>query len=74
MTSITFPSSVTNIGDAAFSYNELKSITFEGTTPPTIKAHFDSTLKNIYVPANAVNAYKNAVGFREYESIIKPKP
>ena len=72
--SITFPSSVTNIGDAAFSYNELKSITFEGTTPPTIKAHFDSTLKNIYVPANAVNAYKNAVGFREYESIIKPKP
>ena len=72
--SITIPENVTNIEKNAFYGNQMTSVTFEGTTPPTIKALFDSTLENIYVPASAVNAYKNAVGFKEYASIIKPKP
>ena len=70
---------VTNIGSYAFYYCEnLTSITFKGSTPPTFGNDvFDYVDKSIpvYVPANSLGAYKNALeglGFsniKEFTSI-----
>ena len=70
---------VTNIGSYAFYYCEnLTSITFKGSTPPTFgNGVFDYVDKSIpvYVPANSLGAYKNALeglGFsniKEFTSI-----
>lgn len=71
---LTIPASVTEIGDYAF-YNSssLRSISFQGTTPPALgKDVFldvDSLFK-IYVPAEAVEAYKASTDWRPYVSRI----
>jgi hypothetical protein len=60
---VTIPNSVTSIGDGAFEGCEtLTSVTIEAETPPTLgeKAFYNTNNCPIYVPCNAVNAYKTA--------------
>ena len=76
LTTITLPSSVTSLGDGAFNQcHDLRTVTCEATTPPTMGlAVFgdDKWLSYIYVPAESVNAYKAADGWKDYASLIKP--
>ena len=64
LTSVTIPNSVTDIGNYAFSgCRGLTSVTIQATTPPTLggTAVFNNTNNcPIYVPAESVDAYKNA--------------
>ena len=73
LTSITIPANVTSIGGTAFPNGGLKSVTMEGTTPPTIVAETFKyvELEHIYVPAEAVEAYKAAEGWSTYADIIE---
>ena len=72
LTSITIPSSVTSIGDYAFfSCSILISITINKTTPPTLgKGVFPFNMRSIYVPAQSVDIYKAAAGWKIYASKI----
>ena len=63
LTSVTIPNSVTSIGKYAFGgCSSLTSVTIEAETPPTLgeDAFWDTNNCPIYVPCNAVNAYKTA--------------
>ena len=75
LASVTIPSSVTNIGQEAFSFCfELKSIESLAETPPTCGGKaFDIVDMNncvLTVPANSVEAYKAAEGWKEFYSIV----
>ena len=77
LTSITIPKNVKTIDRSAFyDCKNLKTITFEETTPPTIYYPFDDRyLKEIYVPTESIEIYKNhSVVWRGYAKIIKAKP
>ena len=73
---VTLPSSVTSLGDGAFSHcHVLGTVTCKATIPPTMgNAVFgdDRWLTSIYVPAESVDAYKAADGWKDYASLIKP--
>lgn len=71
--SITIPANVTSIGTSVFPNGGLKSVTLEGTTPPTIVAETfkNVELEHIYVPAEAVETYKTAEGWSNYADIIE---
>ena len=63
LTSVTIPNSVTSIGAYAFAgCTGLTSVTIEAETPPVLPISVFSGTNNclIYVPCNAVNAYKAA--------------
>ena len=74
LTSVTIPNSVTSIGNYAFLYcSGLTSVTIEAETPPTL---YGSAFKNtnncpIYVPCNAVNAYKTKTAWSNYADRIR---
>ncbi len=75
LTSVIIPNTITMIGSYAFCWcSSLTSITCETTTPPIIgNDAFYGVPKNkviVYVPANSVEAYKNAEGWKEFT--IKP--
>lgn len=83
---IELPASLKKLSRYVFAYNfQLTSVTMKGKTPPEIfdaevsalsPFPFDdcSGLKTIYVPADAVNAYKTAPYWKEYKDFIKPAP
>ena len=75
LTSITLPDSVTTIGKNVFQYcSSLDSITCEATTPPTLGEGALGGIRNIYVPAASVDAFKTAAGWSTYADIIQPIP
>lgn len=76
LTVITLPSSVTSLGEGAFNRCiNIRTVTCKATTPPTMGNTVfggDNWLSAIYVPAESVDAYKAADGWKDYASIIKP--
>ncbi len=70
LTEITLPSSVTSIDDNAFALcGKIQKIRVDATTPPTLRAKtFYEVNRSIpvYVPAEAVNDYKNDTYWREF--------
>lgn len=78
LTSITIPSTMTNI-TTAFQYcNSLAEITCLATTPPTLNSggldHDPSLTRTIYVPAASVDVYKAASNWSNYANIIQAIP
>ena len=69
---ISIPSSVITIGDNAFYYcKNLKSITMQRATPPTIGANvFNYTTCPIYVPRGSYDLYVNAENWTTYADRI----
>lgn len=75
LTRISLSTSVARIGDWAFANcDKLKKIVCPAVDPPSIGnnilAHTDDAF--IYVPAESVEKYKKAEGWREYARRIKP--
>jgi hypothetical protein len=68
---VTIPANVTGIGGEAFSEcSALAVITFLGTTPPELGTDaIPATVEHIYVPADAVDAYKAA--YADFAEIIE---
>jgi len=73
MTAITFGTGITSIAANAFYRTTPRTMTFNGTTPPTLGNTAALSSPNvIYVPSNAVNAYKAA--WPSYANKIQAKP
>ena len=72
---VTIGTGITAIGDSAFHMSELETLTINAYYPPTLglNALADSSITDIYVPASAVEAYKESTstGWSEYVSIIQ---
>ena len=76
---ITIPDSVTEIGEGAFSRTDnLTSVYCKPTTPPRLHRYigFDTNASGfkIYVPAESVDAYKNAEYWSDYADDIFADP
>ena len=65
---LTLPSTITSIGWGAFGYNNnLKSITCNAATPPTLGDNaFGSSVKDIKVPLSSIAAYRQAMGWKNF--------
>lgn len=79
LTSLTIPSSVTSIGSVALEIGTTSNkatITFKGTTPPTIYGStFNTTkLNKIYVPSASLEAYKTAENWSAFADYIEADP
>ena len=76
LTSVTIGSGVTTIGDGAFAYcTKVTSITCEATTPPQLGSYNNlATVTAVYVPAESVDAYKNATNWSYYSDVIQAIP
>ena len=74
LVSVTIPQKVTSIASSAFDVNTLTEIIFLGSTPPTVGNNgLGSNLSfPIYVPDDAVEAYKAALTTNNYASRVKP--
>ena len=72
LTGITIPNSVTSIGIGAFyDCTGLKTMTVNATTPPTLgNGAIPTTISRIYVPADSVDAYKSADGWKDFADKI----
>ena len=72
LTHITFPASISGFSSGQhFHSSGITTLTFEGTTPPSIvNGAFADTIQIIYVPASAVNTYKSATNWSAYASKI----
>jgi serine/threonine protein kinase len=65
---ITIPATVKEIGDYAFfECSNLHSIYLHATTPPRITAITDTAGVTVYVPAEALDAYKKDFNWRDYD-------
>ena len=67
--SITIPDSVISIGEYAFS-EHLEEIHCKSVIPPKIMAQLIKKECTIYVPAESVDIYKSAEGWKEYADQI----
>ena len=72
--SIVLPNNLIKIGDYAFYGNKLTSVTIHAVNPPTAGGYifgYNPSFK-IYVPAQSINAYKTAEGWKDYADKIFP--
>lgn len=73
ISTITVPASVSRIGDCAFHSSSISEIYFKSTTPASISRLFNPFLVTnvkLYVPTEAVDAYKTAEDWSDYSSNI----
>lgn len=76
LTSITVPASVNRIGSNAFaSCSSLTSLVFDSVTPPVLETTyaFNYTNCTFLVPANSVDAYKEAQNWSQFADRIQPR-
>lgn len=77
--SVTFPETITKIGDYCFSYDyNLISLTFKSTIPPTTNNNSEAlntgfldlseadNFTKIYVPSSSISAYESSKGWSYY--------
>ena len=76
LTSVTIPTNVTSIGiEAFYGCSSLSSVAINAVTPPELGSDsFYGSTCPIYVPAESVETYKAASGWRVYKSRIQPIP
>ena len=68
---LTLPSTITSIGESAFSYNNnLQSITCNAATPPTLgdDAFYGSNIQEVKVPLASIAAYRKVYGWKNYSN------
>ncbi|SHO43179.1 leucine-rich repeat protein [Anaerocolumna xylanovorans] len=76
---VVIPDTVTSIGDSAFPGDSmLTAVFFESNNPPAIEGNdnflYCDKLSSIYVPAGAVDTYKEVPGLANCVDMIKAKP
>ena len=67
LVSMDLPATMTSIGDWCYGASVMQSLTVRATTPPTLvnNSSFASMgTFNIYVPAESLDTYKNASGWK----------
>ena len=71
LTSITIPNSLTSIGDNAFAgcYGIQEVTSYAATPPNAIKCGLNHTSCTLYVPAEYLEAYQNAVWWEDFAKI-----
>ena len=79
ITQISLPSTLESVGGSViYNCTSLQTITCRAVTPPSLSAsnsiQTSNALKDIYVPAGSVDAYKNATNWSSHSSKIKPIP
>ena len=74
VTQLTIPANVTQINFSAFNNTGIKEVKEEGTTPPQVLERvwygFPDDITIIRVPAESVDKYKNANGWKDYTNKI----
>ncbi|MCQ2346557.1 MAG: fibronectin type III domain-containing protein [Paludibacteraceae bacterium] len=70
LTSVTIPSSVTTIDEYAFGNTNLTSVTCCAVDPPTCGGYVGFSCYTLYVPAESVDAYKKAEGWKNFIKIL----
>jgi hypothetical protein len=72
--SVIIPDGVTRIGDQVFSFCEqLTSVTLQSLNPPEVGNLGSSWNANIFVRPAALEAYRNAPGWKNHADRIRPK-
>ena len=75
---LTIPARVTRIDFSAFDNTGIKEVIVEALTPPATSEGewygFPETITSISVPAQAVEAYKTAEGWKKFADKIKARP
>ena len=80
---IRLPKNVISIGYSVFEDTKIKNIYIEATTPPTLHGKYDInpylgkisfSLRNVYVPASSLNAYKNNAQWKYITDITEYDP
>lgn len=75
LTTVRIPRTVAALGSSAFmSCHDLTSIRIDAVVPPEVGLYMYNDTKNgpLYVPAESVDSYKSADGWKEYASRIMP--
>lgn len=81
---IRLPKNITSLGRSVFESTKIENIYIEATTPPILHngrysnnpslGKIDSALKNVYVPASSLNAYKNNAQWKSITDITEYDP
>lgn len=70
LSSVIFPSTLTDILDNPFPYITIRSATFKSITPPNMPAAMTMVYATFYVPAESIDVYKAHIWFSQYADKI----